>query len=282
MTTHSHSHSSKSPAIGSELLAEHRKEMDALSDEEVLTPNVDVAAAANTAIGAMPAIEMQREALVAQFGKQAKTALDGLVPVARLSLAANAMYATHAEKDLEADAQRVREMRDALANAVTAFIARGLVDSHALDRLTGGSSYHALVTDVLAIVSWFGTNASAIESHSKVTREELASAYLAAEKLAADLATRDQTRAGTSEPALDRARAFTLFFRNYDGIRKMLGYLRWHQGDADAIAPSVHVRRRLSKSDAGQGDTGATSVGTTLAPTHDALPGLPGSNPFHT
>ena len=282
MTTHSRSHSasSKSPAIGAELIARHRKEMDALPDDQVLVPRVDVADAATTGLGALPEIEMHREALEKRFGKKAKAALDDVEPLAGLVLAANATYATAAELDLEPMAQSLRDQRDLLAGTATALIERGLVEQKSLDGLNGGSSYRSLYTDTLALVLWFQTHAAAIHPRSKVTREELQAANDAAIAFGIAVATREQTRAGTSEPARDRARAFTLFFRAYDRVRQMLSYLRWHEGDVEAIAPSLYAHGRSAKSDA-SATSPATSPGSTPAPTHDVpASGLPGASPF--
>ena len=41
-----------------------------------------------------------------------------------------------------------------------------------------------------------------------------------------------------------RARAYTLF---YDDARRAVIFLRWHEGDADSIAPSLHPGKSASK-----------------------------------
>ena len=38
-------------------------------------------------------------------------------------------------------------------------------------------------------------------------------------------------------------RAYTLLYETYDDVRQMVGYLRWKQGDADRIAPSLFAQR---------------------------------------
>jgi hypothetical protein len=44
-----------------------------------------------------------------------------------------------------------------------------------------------------------------------------------------------------------RARAFTLFTRAYDDARRAVIFLRWHEGDADSIAPSLHPGKSAGK-----------------------------------
>lgn len=46
-----------------------------------------------------------------------------------------------------------------------------------------------------------------------------------------------------SNPIHLRAQAFTLFVRAYDECRRGVSYLRWHQGDALALVPSLYIRR---------------------------------------
>jgi hypothetical protein len=264
---------SMSPATGGELLAQFRAEIDALPEADVLTPRVDVAAAASTAIGSMPEVESHRAELVAIFGARASATLDRLVPISRALLAAQAAHEAVADHDLEAQANAIRAIRDRLSDAATALIERGLVDRKTLDRLTGGGGYQALFTDTLALVSWFEVHAGAIASRSKVTTDELRSAYHSAEAFATEIARRDQARSGTSETGRDRQRVFTLFFRTYENVGKMISYLRWQHGDADQIAPSIYSRSRPRR------DAISTPPVTAATPT-PVSPGMPGGSPF--
>jgi hypothetical protein len=38
-----------------------------------------------------------------------------------------------------------------------------------------------------------------------------------------------------------RNRMFTLFIEAYDDARRAISYLRWHEGDADDVAPSLYA-----------------------------------------
>jgi len=50
-----------------------------------------------------------------------------------------------------------------------------------------------------------------------------------------------------TEAADVRRRADTLFVRAYDEVRRIVAYLRWHEGDADSIAPSLYAKRKASR-----------------------------------
>lgn len=44
-----------------------------------------------------------------------------------------------------------------------------------------------------------------------------------------------------------RQRAFTLFARAYDECRRAATYLRWQEGDADELVPSLYSGRNASR-----------------------------------
>jgi hypothetical protein len=44
-----------------------------------------------------------------------------------------------------------------------------------------------------------------------------------------------------------RNRAFTLFTRGYDQMRRAVAFLRWDEGDADKVVPSLYAKHRRSK-----------------------------------
>lgn len=46
-----------------------------------------------------------------------------------------------------------------------------------------------------------------------------------------------------ADPQQRRQRAFTLFVRAYEECRRAATYLRWHEDDADDIAPSLWTKR---------------------------------------
>jgi hypothetical protein len=268
--------SSTTAPTGSELLERFRPEMSAIPISAVLTPRVDAATAANVAIGSMRGIEVYRSALVARWGDRATTALDRIVPTAHALLAAEAADHASAEPDLETSAADLRAQRDRLAVAATTLIDRGLVSKRTLAKLNGGSSYQALVVDTVALVQWFRMHASAIAPLSKVTPEELQRAEQSALAFTTQMADRNYGQANASVTADDRARIFTLFFRNYELVARMLGYLRWREGDADQIAQTIYQRKRARRDD--------TTAAPQSPPASNApvSPGMPGGNPFHT
>lgn len=266
-------------------LASFRSEIDALLDRDVMTPRLDVAAAALVAIGAMPQIEMHRASLVAQFGDAGARTLDRLVPLARGVLLAEGVTVASTERDLEPMARELADVRNGLYLAASVLVERGLVSKKSLGELTGGVSYQARVTDTIALVSWFRALSMATRSATKVSDAELARAHVMAEEFGVAFAARDQARLGASGPTRDRARMFTLFFGTYQRVRQMVAFLRWDQDDLERIAPSLYAGRGARRSD----DTVAattpitpTPITPTPARPTPVSPDMPGADPFRT
>lgn len=264
-------------------LASFRSEIEALLDTEVLTPRIDVSAAALIAIGAMPAIEAHRASVLAVFGARGEATLDRLVPVAQGVLLSHAITVANGERDVEAMAKEVMDLRNLLYVAASALIERGLASKKSLATLTGGQSYQARVTDTIALASWFGSLPSTVRAQTKITDAELEHAQRAAVSFGAAFAQRDQARAGSSAAARDRARMFTLFSRTYERVRQMLTYVRWFEGDVEQIAPSLYAGRGTRRSnDDVAAPMPAAPMPAAPTPVSPVSPDMPGADPFRS
>lgn len=274
---------STSPRFDS--LAEFRGELEAMPDGSVRRPRVDVAKAALIAIGAMPSIETQRATVVARFGEGGAHTLDRLGPVSRGLLLAQATFVAASEDDLEGRARELMGVRNTLDRGRTVLIERGLVSRKALAGLTGGQSYQARVTDTLALVDWYRRLPAETRALTKVTDALLERASTLANTFGSSFAASSRSRTGADRAAEDRARMFTLFFDTYDRVRQMFAYLRWHQGDADRFAPSIHSGRSASHhemepADADTPTASPSSSTPSVTPSPVVSPDLPGADPF--
>ena len=66
----------------------------------------------------------------------------------------------------------------------------------------------------------------------------------------------------------------------YDACRRAVSYLRWNEGDADAIAPSLFARGGGRKPGAGKNNAGGGEDGAEEGGGASAEPGAPGGEPL--
>ena len=74
----------------------------------------------------------------------------------------------------------------------------------------------------------------------------------------------EQKVAAPTPGARLRERAFALLYAAYDECGRAASYLRWHEGDADAFAPSLFARAR--KRDPGSSSGDATTPPAVAPP----------------
>lgn len=116
----------------------------------------------------------------------------------------------------------------------------------------------------------------------RLSRADVEQASADAEAFLTALGIRNQPDSGKLEAQL-RDRAYTVLVRTYDEVRRLLAFLRWEEGDADRIAPSLFAGRSARKREAvPTGDMPTEESASPLAPppATPVRPGLPGADPF--
>src|SRR5688572_5909064 len=88
---------------------------------------------------------------------------------------------------------------------------------------------------------------SEVQGRTALQAAELDAAEALADRLVSGVGAREQGPTIVLEAADRRRRAFSLFARAYDQARRAVIYLRWDQGDADDIAPSLYAGRGGSR-----------------------------------
>ncbi|HEY5961162.1 MAG TPA: hypothetical protein VIV60_31610, partial [Polyangiaceae bacterium] len=274
-------------------------EITQLPEDKVLPITADPVTAGVTLRGALPKIMTLRPQLekLTEFDIRS---LDKLEDYLHAWLRAQALFlgTTLPPESFSALVDKVSTYRDNLTSDAQALVQRKILAGDALDGLKGGIAHKNIVGDVLTLTTLFRSHWQTIAGRTCVTEAELDEADSALDTLMTDLGLRDQTPAAKEATALNRQKAYTLFVNAYDQVRRAVSFLRWVEGDADEIAPSLFGgKKRKSGSDLEKPDptttnpttTGATgTTGTTVDPagttgsTATAKPGigLPGSDPF--
>lgn len=278
-TTETHTHpSAGGPPLLTPALQALEAELVRASTDDLEPINLDVVAAAAIAIGAAPKIRAHRDAIAARFGQEAARTVDRLELLAQAAQDAHAAHtALSVPGALDQLAAELAEEKNVLLAEAQCLVDRRLMRGELLSNLAGGQSYRGLYFDVAQLVVAFRHSQATIAGRSPVEPADVDRIATLAERFGAMVATRDAESDGLGASAASlRARAYTLLVRSYDELRRHLGFLRWHQGDVDEIAPSLW---------SGRGRRRETSLATGLAPApspNPIPPGMPGASPFIT
>lgn len=222
-----------------------RAEIEGVPDDELISISIDVMAAITTLIGALPELRALRPELDRHLRTFDFERFDRLEDYALALSHANTRYrsASAPKGDIVKMADELTAIRDRfLANALS-LAAHGLLDPTRLEECKTANGYRPLVGDVFILVNVFKDNWNALEGKTPITLTALQSAgHLALELLAA-VGEREQAPVLVGEATLTRLRAFTLFSRVYEDVRRAVQYVRGKAGDADAIMPSLYAGR---------------------------------------
>jgi hypothetical protein len=109
-----------------------------------------------------------------------------------------------------------------------------------------------------------------------------------ANRIVALAGQREQSPELAGPAARVRQQAFVLFTQAYDDARRAVEFIRWHEGNAERIPPSLYAGRgrRPSPVATEEAPPSAPVVNTPTAVSHahpaapDARSGMPGGSPF--
>lgn len=218
--------------------------MQALSREELLTINVDLAALVLVLQGKLPAVL----ALRSEFAKLPRFDLalfDGLEDYASALFYAQAMYVTDTppERPLAPLAERCAAHLATLHVACEALLDRGLLPRELLRTARKTSAHDKLVLHTQALVERLRAAWPTVGTRTALEPADLSAAEDAARELGDALSARAAAEARVAEAAELRQRAFTLLARAWDEVRRGVFYLRWHEGEEEQLAPSLYAGR---------------------------------------
>jgi hypothetical protein len=102
-----------------------------------------------------------------------------------------------------------------------------------------------------------------IAGKTMLQASELDQAETLADRIVTAVGHREQGPAVVATAAEDRQRAFTLFLNTYNQVRRAVHFLRWDQGDADAIVPSLYAVGRSARRKGEETEEPAPSANST-------------------
>ncbi len=263
----------------------------AVPDAELVPVNLDITSAVATTLGALPEIRALRPRIVEELPRFDLTDFDQLQDIASALSHAHTQYVTACTPpdDLQDLYTEGLGLRDNLRGDAEQLARRGLVNGQALREVTAGNGYKNLARDLQVLVSVLRERWVAIEGRCAVDHAELDRAESVAGRILQLVGLREQGPAVATAATETRLRAFTLFWKTYDDVRRAVSYLRWREGDADAVVPSLYAgrggRRRIAEeppapvapasgaTTPGAATTSAPAAGAATPPATAAVPG---------
>ncbi|MGK3982810.1 hypothetical protein WME99_07215 [Sorangium sp. So ce136] len=253
---------------------------------EVVPINVDIPRAVSVAIGAVPHLQALRPRFVEELPRFPLSQLDKLPTYALAAWYAHllALPASVGQDALKRLLDEATPLREDLLVAAEALSHKGIVDAPRVAEIRRGQGHLDTANDLVALAALFDEVWDAVKNRTTVEWEDVERASRLGPELLVALGARQQPgvpapKAG--DTAERRARAFTLLVNAYDACRRAVSYLRWNEGDADAIAPSLFARGGGRKPGAGKNNAGSGGEdGEEEGGGASAEPGAPGGEPL--
>jgi hypothetical protein len=217
--------------------------------EELVPVNVDVPSAVATVLGSLPEIRALRDEIAKSMSNFDLVSFDKLEDYALALNDAHGEYltATQPTNDLQQLIDEGTKLRGVLFSDATALALRGLIDEKKLSELKGTVGYKNLATDLNVLYKVLSSSWEQIAGKCAVQQSELERAAKLGQHLIRVVGLREQGTASVAAATDLRMRAFTLFVRTYDHTRRAVNFLRWNEGDAEKIAPSLYAGRTVRR-----------------------------------
>jgi hypothetical protein len=201
---------------------------------------IDVAHAATVALRAIDQLEPLRPAFAAALRDFDVRELDHL-----RDLALGAWYAalqarpTVGSDDFDKLVAEGNELREQFVVASAALAARKLFDAKTLADLRNGVGYRDLAGDLTTFATIYTKNRSRYTGKTAIEPREVKRAAEIGTLLFEHAAKRQRSANALSAANDIKQRAWALLTQSYDRIRRAVTYVRWAEGDADVVTPSL-------------------------------------------
>ena len=234
-------------------------EMDALKPGELAVINIDIPHSVAIALGVLPNLAPLRPMFLEHLPKQPIALFDKLETYALAAWYAHllALPGAGPSNPIKVLLEEAVPLRANLLGDALALARRGLLDANIVEDIRAGQGNVDIANDLVALSALFAGSWNEISDKTAATEAEFTRAGNLGPLLLAALGVREHGAAPSPADAADRrARAFTLFSIAYNEIRRSVCFLRWNEGDADEIVPSLYK---------GRGGRGAASASSTTA-----------------
>ena len=253
--------------------------------DSVLPITVDITSMVAKAVGSMPEIRRFREQVV-RLPDFDLNAFDNTETYARAAGFAHTRYLAASEPDsaLAAKFDEAMKLRELLLTDVTALAKRGLLNGKRLTELKGPVGYKNGAQDLATLSEIIRPHLAAIAGKTAVTEADLDRAEDMSDEIITIVGEKEQGPASVAVTSEVRQQAYTLFVRTWEQAHRAISFIRFAEGDADEIVPSLVERRPSAKQKEAEPVASAPAAAVQPVNGHAAAPvapGLPGSDPFN-
>lgn len=269
----------------------------AVPDSELATPNVEAQQALTTTLQGYPSIQALRPKLIKMFADFDPKPLDNLADYAMAYLHCTTVDKASVPQTSPGGAllEEGAKLCNAIGADLNAAAERGTINGAPLKGSKGTAGYRNVADTLLLFAQVALANWSKLEGKTHLTQAELRHAEVLAARINTFLADRAREEGMKSDAELQSQRAFTLFFRAFQSVRRDVGYVLDREGKADQldeIMPSIHNGRSAAKkrpelvAPSTQPASPAAASSTAPAAPLAAFPGtggkvgMPDSDPF--
>ena len=268
-----------------------RREAEALRHDDLAPIIIDPIAAAVTARGAYKKLLAFRDQILALPDFHAPY-FEDFETYVRASYYAQTMLqaASNPPAQFEEVIAEAGKLRESLLSDAKALVKRGIMSEEPLASLKGSVGFQNIASDLMTLTNMFRAVWPKLVGKTFVTEEELDRAEVLSDEVVNDLGQREQAPSKIADVSVDRQKTFTLFVTAYDQLRRAITFIRWNEGDADEIAPSLYAGKKRKPVVAEEptqvssttSTTATTTPATTTTTATKAEPsvGLPGGDPF--
>lgn len=229
-----------------EAFARLEPEIEMLRSVEQPPPRVDVGRAVALVLGAHARILPHRRDMIRLCKATDIAALDRLRMIALAAWHAHLQVdvVREATRDLPALLDEARPLREELLRAAELLAFYGVFDPERTGAIRAGSGNIDTAEDLVQLATLFEEAWTEIEGRAPVTREMIERAGVLGVEILETIGIERGAPRGQRDVVQMRNAAFALLVDNYDVVRRAVTYLRWTEGDADALAPSLFTARR--------------------------------------
>ncbi|NUP10737.1 MAG: hypothetical protein HOW73_32230 [Polyangiaceae bacterium] len=222
-----------------------RDQINQIPDDRLIPIKVDIETAITTVLGCAPHLEKLRPEVASALPGH------GLGPYDNVELYALALSHAHSlhkaaarpPEPIPALVAAATVVRTRLVTDIIALVERGRLPKDALQKLRGTTGFSNLGYDLLFVSTLLRENWETIQAKTAIESAELDNAEELADRLTTAVGLREHAVKARLEATRTRHQAFTLFERSYQEVRRIVAFVRYYEGDAERIAPSIYRGR---------------------------------------